>query len=141
MATNTFSPPRWMTLAVWVAFACWGCLQVAGVLWKLGGHGIIGYTARHVVPTVLLIAFVVLPARHLRKSGQRARDQHASSILDSLKQGTIPRYSLYLRAFASTGQQSPDLFSEKLETPFVTFEDHRDFETVFAEAMEPSAPL
>lgn len=82
--------------------------------------------------------------RRHRRSHQLKRDRRAQLLFEQACAGRAGDYSLYLRAFTTTGQMPAEDTSTLLQPGF----DPRDvqsqvvdLETVFAEVLESSAPL
>ncbi len=100
-----------------------------------------------------LIAIVVMAAagtsgrffeRRHKRSNQSKRDRRAQLILNQACQGRVGDYSVYLRAFTTTGQMPAEDTSPFIRDGF----DPRppestvvDLEAVFAQVLELSAPL
>jgi hypothetical protein len=82
--------------------------------------------------------------RRHRRSNQLKRDRRAQLIFEQACQGRVVDYSLYLRAFVTTGRTPAEDTSTLVQPGF----DPRDMEskvvdleTVFAEVLESSSPL
>lgn len=79
-------------------------------------------------------------SKHKKKIAQASRDEKAHKMISEIRMDGKPKYSLYLRPFLSTGKIQITDFEARGVT-FISPEAERDLETVFAEALEPIAPL
>jgi hypothetical protein len=77
-----------------------------------------------------------------KKLAQKRRDKKANQIRIDLSEGKKPVYSLYLRPFISTGKMTMQTSLDFAEIPWLyTPEKNKDLEVIFADALEPIAPL
>lgn len=77
----------------------------------------------------------------MQKKHQRLRNCRASKIMISLKKMPKPVYSLYLRAFSTTGMMQQSIASHQFEEWGGQTDMFLDFEAVLAKAVEIFAPL
>lgn len=99
----------------------------------------IAVTAAYGLFGMMLGGTGMLISRHHRKRNQAIRDRRASVILKRLEAGETLDFSLYLRAFATTGKLPQETNHHPYEARFRPVFD--DMEEALAEAMEPSAPM
>ncbi|MEN0060657.1 MAG: hypothetical protein AAGA48_00835 [Myxococcota bacterium] len=110
--------------------------------------GVIRWVIGIVVPLGLLIVAGAIgtPLSRRRRVVQQARrDQRASALLAEAQDGKPSiDYSLYLRAFASSGNLDGEAPADFMQAGFDprSIEDRNlDLETLFAMVLEPEAPL
>src|SRR4030042_7209869 len=83
-------------------------------------------------------------SQHHKKTEQKKRDIRAEKILTAVKENNIPDYSLYLRAFETTGRMSKESVDPMIQNGFDPRDDTDQqtyFETELAKAVENYIPL